>query len=734
MKINHIDTRHGTANQSTFSSGNCLPYTGLPWGMNYFTPSTADGRGAWWFHPEDRTFEGFRVTHQPSPWMGDFSHFTMTPVAGKLPGRSLWHTISSYRPDEAIFNPAELFVNSLRYQISSHLVPSMYGGILQMEYKNQAVLENALILHLPGRFELKWLDDKTLSFSVINYAGTEDPDFKFYITMRFDQPIKNVEAVEIRPDGAVNLAHSADQTFIGADGSVSIDFGSVRTQTVRFGTSFISSEQGMLNLERELNYQVEDYLVQAREAWENVLSRIEIEHHNPKQVSTFYHNLYRSFLFPQTFYEYNQAGEKIHYDTTSKSIKTGPLYTNNGFWDTFRTVYPLYSLVAVEEYGDMLEGFLNSYRETGFLPKWLSPDERGLMPGTLIDAVIADAAAKGIRPDLMPEFLTAMKKAATVQSENPNYGRRGTADYLKLGYVPLTHHESVNHTLDYAFSDYCISRVAEVIGDQKTAEFYAEQAKNYQHIFDAETGFMRAKDENGVFRPDFLDIRWGRDYAEGSAWQTSWSVLHDFAGLMKLHGSTEKFEQKLIELCNQRPNFNVDGYGFEIHEMSEMAALEFGQVAISNQPSFHYPYLFSYIGKPWMATPLIKNLLNEAFDDSPKGYPGDEDNGTMAAWYVFSSLGFYPVTAASGQYVLGMPLWDKATMILSSGKQLTISSTPNQPQQLFVNEINFADKSVSDTFIRHEHLTAGGELKFDLGIVPNPRNYSADQLPYSLSK
>ena len=716
MKINKIDTRHGTANQSTFSHGNCLPYTGFPWGMNYFAPSTGAARGAWWFHPEDRTFEGYRITHQPSPWMGDFSHLTMTPVAGPLPETSLWHTVSSYRPEESTFNPTQLKITQLCYQITSQLIPSMYGGILSMNYQNLSLKDNGLMLHLPGSYELQQLDDYSLELSIINFAGCEDENFTFYLKFTADQPF-------------VLSGNLSDE-----DSSVRLDFKAAKQVQIHFATSFISKEQAALNLEREQDNSAETYLENAESAWNNLFSRIEIEHHNQQEVSTFYHNLYRSFLFPQTFYEFDQEYQKIHYDTSSKTVKKGPLYTNNGFWDTFRTVYPLYSLIAVDEYGDMLEGFLNSYRATGFLPKWLSPDERGLMPGTLIDAVIADAASKNIRPDLMPEFLEAMKKGATSQSENSNYGRRGTKDYLKLGYVPLTHHESVNHTLDYAFSDYCISQVAKQTGDKETSDFYAHQAKNYQNIFDSETGFMRAKDADRNFRPDFLDIRWGRDYAEGSAWQTSWSVLHDFAGLIKLHGSRENFENKLIELCNQRPNFNVEGYGFEIHEMSEMAAIEFGQVAISNQPSFHYPYLFSYIDKPWMATPLIKNLLTETFNDSPKGYPGDEDNGTMAAWYIFSSLGFYPVTAASNQYVLGIPLWDKARINLSSGQQLTILAEPNAPQQVFVNQITFTDKKVNDTFIKHEELIKGGTLKFDLGIVPNPLKYTNEQLPYSLTE
>lgn len=183
MKINKIDTRHGTANQSTFSHGNCLPYTGFPWGMNYFSPSTGAARGAWWFHPEDRTFEGYRITHQPSPWMGDFSHLTMTPVAGPLPETSLWHTVSSYRPEESTFNPTQLKITQLRYQIKSQLIPSMYGGILSMNYQNLSLKDNGLMLHLPGSYELQQLDDYSLELSIINFAGCEDENFTFYLKL-----------------------------------------------------------------------------------------------------------------------------------------------------------------------------------------------------------------------------------------------------------------------------------------------------------------------------------------------------------------------------------------------------------------------------------------------------------------------------------------------------------------------------------------------------------------------
>lgn len=716
MNIQHIDTRHGTANQATFSNGNCQPYTGVPFGMNYFAPQTTDQKGSWWFHPNDRVFQGYRLTHQPSPWMGDFSHFVLTPFNGSLTENTLFHAQSSYRPEESTFCPTHLTIHQSRYAISSTMIPSMYGGILTIDsHKN----DSGLLLSFPGKHRIVQKDDYTVEGQVTHFAGSEDPNFTFYFTLRFDQPLQSKTLLSIEHNEAA---------------SIPLYFGNIDKQIVRFGTSFISQEQASFNLEQEINQTPEEYLADSTKQWQNYFDRIKIEHHDPKQLRTFYHNLYRVFLFPQTFYEIDATGQKIHYDTTSRTVKPGVLYTNNGFWDTYKTVYPLYSLIAVEKYEEMLEGFLNSYYETGFLPKWLSPDERGLMPGTLIDAVIADASIKGIRKDLMVDFLEAMKKGATVQSEKSNYGRQGTTDYLKYGYVPNTYHESINHTLDYAYSDFCISQVAKGLEDSETTRHYQKQSLNYQNIFDKETGFMRSKDTNGTFRTPFSSTRWGQDYAEGSAWQSSFAVYHDFDGLINAHGGSEKFEAKLIELCNQAPTFEVGGYGFEIHEMSEMAAIEFGQVAISNQPSFHYPYLFSYIGKPEMAQPLIKQLLTQTFDDTPTGYPGDEDNGSMAGWYIFSSLGFYPVTPGSGEYVIGMPLIDKAVIRLSNGESLTIKTSPNYPQQQFIHEIKRNGTAYKKLFFTHQDLLEGGTISYKLGIVPNPLVHSKEELPYSLSK
>lgn len=713
MEIQEIDTRHATANQYSFSNGNCLPYTGVPFGMNYFAVQTTNQKGNWWFHPEDHTFQGYRLTHQPSPWMGDFSHLLLTPVSGDLENLSLFHIQSFYQPEASIFSPIRMKIEQLRYQIVSTLIPSMYGGILTINYQQE---KNGFVLTLPGSYSIKQIDRHSLACQVVNFSGCEDDNFTFHFVMHFEEEILS----SIEPHN-------------GRDGSIFLPFGNIKKQTIRFGTSFISEEQAFLNLNREIELNAHMYLEKSRQEWQEYFDLIQVTHSDFKHTQTFYHNLYRLFLFPQTFYEINREGQKIHYDTSSKKVKLGSLYTNNGFWDTYKTVYPLFSLIAQEKYVDMLEGFLNSYENSGFLPKWLSPDERGLMPGTLIDAVIADAAVKGIGSDLMERFLIAMKKAATVQSDKSHYGRQGTLDYLKHGYVPSERHESVNHTLDYAYSDFCISRVAETLNKEADKLFYQKQALNYKNIFDSETGFMRAKDKDGNFRDNFLNTRWGQDYAEGSSWQSSFAVYQDFAGLINEYHSQDHFQEKLIELCNQTPAFDVDGYGFEIHEMSEMAAIEFGQLAISNQPSFHYPFLFSYIGKPEIGQPLLKQLMTQTFDASSKGYPGDEDNGSMAGWYIFNSLGFYPVTPGSGEYVIGMPLVRSAVLKLSSGKELRISTTPNLPQQQFIHHIQYNAKPHEALYFKHEDLMQGGEIFYHLGIVSNPKKIKPEHLPFSLS-
>ena len=483
---------------------------------------------------------------------------------------------------------------------------------------------------------------------------------------------------------------------------------------VQLATSFISKEQALFNLPRK---DFEETNSGAKASWEDLLGRFDVVETGSVDRTFFDHCLHRLFLFPQTFYEVNEQGENIHIDLASGAIKPGLFFTNNGFWDTFRTSFPLFALIIPEHYRQFLEGFLNSYRDTGYLPKWLAPDERGMMPGTLIDGLIADSACKNMAPEFEEEFLKAMIETATKTDPKAINGRHGLAQYQKLGYLSTDFHESVSHTLDYAYSDFCISTCAEKLGQEELAQTYAQYSKNYQNLFESETGYMRARDVDGNFRPDFSPYSWGRDYAECSAIQASLGVLHDISGLSQLMGGKEAFSNYLLKACQSLPLFETTGYGYEIHEMSEMATAPFGQLAISNQPSFHIPYLFRYSNYPQYTSLLIKTLRQKAFQAGWDAYPGDEDNGSLSAWYVWSALGLYPTCPGKASYDLGIPLFDHLRVYLTEKNQwLDVRTQQNYEHFHFVQDCQLDGKEKQS--ISHQELLNAQTLDFTLSWLP----------------
>lgn len=721
--LEFIDTRHGTENYPDFSNGNTLPITAMPFGMNHFSLQNND-QSNWFFNPQLNQVQGIRLTHQPSPWMGDFSHFLITPIIGQTNISSALLCQSSYRPEESIFKPHYLKVSQLRFGLITELTPSERGCQLRI-----TSLEPNLPIRILFRAKGESLFnlDKTkryLTGYVSNYSGCQDESFKMYIHVSFNQ------IVELKSEDTTNqFSTEREQTTI-----IEVKENSTEPLLISLATSFISVEQASLNAERELKSNFDETKEIARQTWESYLNRIEVSQENAEYTKTFYQCLYRIFLYPQKFYELSKDEEPIHYNTSNASVAKGILYTNNGFWDTYKTVYPLYSLIAPENYKEILEGFLTTFKETGFLPKWLSPDERGMMPGTLADAVIADAAVKGIiSKEELDRYLQAMLQTATVESKNKIYGRHGLDEYESIGYVSTNYQESVNHTLDYAYSDYCISQVAKQLDKQKLTKEYETKALRYKNLFDLETGFMRGRNLKGEFRKEFNSDSWGTDYTEGSAWQNSFGVYHDIQGLIDMYESPTLFMERITELVNRDPVFSVGQYGFEIHEMSEMAALKFGQMAISNQPSFHLPYLFTFAGEPYYSQVLLKQLMMYTFSSGFKGFPGDEDNGSMSGWYIFNAMGFYPVTPGSGEYVLGIPLFDKVTIHTSEKTSFTIKSQNNSPQANFVTGVKINEEPYTKLYLSHDQLRNNNSLCFRMGVVPTKTHYQPSDFPFSLS-
>ena len=686
-----IDTRFGTASKHAFSRGNTLPYTGVPFGMNYFVPQTSDQEGAWFFDPHLPIFQGIRLTHQPSPWIGDYSWLLLTPVTGQPGGDSLFHRQSSYDIDKACFQPHYLKLFSLRYQIETQLTPTCYGASIRFKQKQGKSL--SLYLHAADDLTIEQVDKRTLALRQEGKTETNK------------NPLILFTALQINTDILAVNQESGDWRIDFADSHAEI----------QLATSFISPSQALFNLPQT---DFDSCKANARADWEILLHRFDIVETGEADRIFFDHCLYRLFLFPQTFYEVNESGQAIHMDLSTGTVKPGVLFSNNGFWDTFRTTFPLFALIIPEHYHRFLEGFLNSYRDTGFLPKWLAPDERGMMPGTLLDGIIADSACKEMAPDLEEELLQAMLETATKCDPLGINGRHGLAQYQELGYLSTDHHESVSHTLDYAYSDFCIASCSKKLGKTEIADTYNTSSQNYRHLFDAETGYMLARDSQGNFRPDFSPYSWGRDYAECSAIQATLGILHDIPGLIQLMGGKEAFSNYLLKACQEAPLFETTGYGYEIHEMSEMATAPFGQIAISNQPSFHIPYLFRYSDYPDYTALLIKSIRQKAFHPCWQAYPGDEDNGSLSAWYIWSALGFYPTCPGKPNYDLGIPLFDHLRVYLAKeNKWLDIYAEQNYSHFNFVKECRLDQTSVSS--IQHQELLKAEQLNFTLSWLPN---------------
>lgn len=697
--VTDIDTRVGTYNSHAFSNGNTLPLTGYPFGMNYFALQTNHDKGSWFFNPHEPVYQGIRLTHQPSPWLGDFSWLLMTPMTSRPKSTDIFFRQSSYHRDRAIFSPHCLQIDSTRYQLNTELVPTLYGACLHMEAEDAI----QLALYAPGLSSYLQVDDFTIQARLENASETQDPHFAMYVRFCFDQPIQFFE----------NLDAEKKEELTGQELHTLLGFSS-QSVHCRLATSFISPEQAKFNLSQIQDFATEAFTTQAK--WQQLLDRIQVTKKGTASTDMFGHCLYRTLLFPQTFYELDEKGKAWHYDTTSQSAQPGKFFTNNGYWDTFRSNYPLLSLCYSDYLEQFLEGILTFYQDTGYLPKWLSPDERGIMPGTLVDGVIADACQKGLRPDLMPQLLEAMIKTRETPDPTLRYGRHGADVFEKYGYLPNDLHESVSHTLDYAYSDYCIGKVASHIQPEIT-DTYLEKSLGYRQLFDSKKGYIRSKNRQGQFRDDFNPYTWGRDYAECSAVQASLAPLHDIKGLIDLMGGQEAFLDYLLKLCKDDPTFSVEGYGYEIHEMSEMAQVEFGQFALSNQPSFHIPYLFQWTDKPEYTAILLHAARNQLFKPSFDGYPGDEDNGSMSAWYIWSCLGFYPVCPGNGDYQLGLPLFEEVKIYVSQTKNcLTLHCENAYEHFQFLTKTTIDGKAVHS--IQHDQLLKAQRIDFSRSIFP----------------
>lgn len=732
--VDRVNVLVGTQSSFELSSGNTYPVISRPWGMNSWTPQTGKMGDGWQYTYTANKIRGFKQTHQPSPWINDYGQFALMPVVGKNPkldeeGRASWF---SHKAEVA--RPYLYKVYLADYDTDVRLAPTERAAVMEIDYSaNSNPEERWLVIDLfDGESHIEQVDDHTIVGYTTKNSGGVPEGFRCYFYLKSESTIGEFHSHSISFVGERLLTFKD-----GRAGQISaVRFLSAESkQTIRIASSFISSSQAEETYRREVAGQsLEEVAREGRAEWNRLMSRIEVDD-APERTTTFYSNLYRSMLFPRRFYEITPKGDTVHYSPYNGKVLPGYMYTDTGFWDTFRSLFPLVNLIFPEEGAKMQEGLMNAYRESGFFPEWASPGHRDCMVGNNSASVAADAFIKGLGRIKSKELTEALLKCAnSVHPKISSTGRLGFDYYNKLGYIPcdVGIKESVARSLEYAYSDWCIYQVLRKtnapIRLQKT---YRERAMNYRHLYDHKSGWMRGKNIDGSWQSPFNPFKWGDVFTEGNALHYTWSVFHDIAGLIELMGGEKAFVHKLDSVFASPPIFDDSYYGFVIHEIREMQIMNMGNYAHGNQPIQHMIYLYNYAGRPDKTQYWIREVMNRLYSSHPDGYCGDEDNGQTSAWYVFSALGFYPVTPAGDQYVIGIPYFREVKLNLPNGMTTTIRA--EQPEANYIKRVERNGQPYPFTFIKYQDLLLGGSYHFHLSNRPSSWGQDKSVRPYSFS-
>lgn len=730
----YVNPLMGTQSSFELSTGNTYPAIARPWGMNFWTPQTGKMGDGWQYTYTANKIRGFKQTHQPSPWINDYGQFSIMPVTGKLEfdeeKRASWF---SHKGE--IATPSYYKVYLAEHDVVTEMTPTERAVLFRFTFPENehsyivvdAFDKGSYVKVIPE-------ENKIIGYTTRNSGGVPE-NFKNYFVIEFDKPFtyKGTFADKKLEEG--NLEQKADHT-----GAI-IGFSTRKGEIVhaRIASSFISFEQAAQNLKELGNDSFEQLAQKGNDAWNKVLGKIEVEGGNLDQYRTFYSCLYRSLLFPRKFYEFTADGQPVHYSPYNGQVLPGYMYTDTGFWDTFRCLFPFLNLMYPSVNKEIQEGLVNTYKESGFFPEWASPGHRGCMIGNNSASVLVDAYMKGVKVDDVKTLYEGLIHGTeNVHPEVSSTGRLGYQYYNKLGYVPydVKINENTARTLEYAYDDWCIYQLAKALNrPKKEIELFAKRAMNYRNVFDKESKLMRGRNENGQFQSPFSPLKWGDAFTEGNSWHYSWSVFHDPQGLIDLMGGKKMFITMLDSVFAVPPVFDDSYYGQVIHEIREMTVMNMGNYAHGNQPIQHMIYLYNYAGQPWKAQYWLRQVMDRMYTPGPDGYCGDEDNGQTSAWYVFSALGFYPVCPGTDEYVIGAPLFKKATLHFENGNNLVIDAQNNSKENLYIESLRVNGQESTRNYLKHADLLRGGTIEFKMGSQPNlNRGINDDDAPYPFSK
>lgn len=739
--VDYVNPLVGTDSDFSLSNGNTYPAIATPWGMNFWTPQTGDMGNGWGYTYDAKKIRGFKQTHQPSPWINDYAAFALFPETGELKikeeDRASW-----YSHKAEISKPHYYKAYLADYDVTTEITPTARAAQFRFTFPQT---DQAHIL-VDGFFKGSMVKVVPEEKKVIGYcrnnSGGVPENFHNYFVIYFDKEFDAIQTWEAIKNGKeTSINRSDNDTAEGEHVGAVLRFSTTEGEyiTAKVASSFISPEQAELNLKREIG---EDSFEQTRSKaateWNQTLGRIEVAGGTLEQYRTFYTALYRVLLFPRKFYEINANDEIIHYSPYNGEVLPGYMFTDNGFWDTFRAVFPFFTIVFPEFSGQVMDGLVNAYKESGWLPEWASPGHRDCMIGSNSAINITDAYLRGIRGYDIETLYEAILKNTKGKGPVNSVGRFGAEYYNQLGYVPydVGVNENAARTLEYAFADWCIAELGEALGKPKEEiALYRKRSQNYQQVFDPEIGFMRGKNKDGSWAETYSPDKWGDAFTEGAAWHWTWCVFHDPAGLAELFGGEEKMRQRLDEVFTAAPTFEDSYYGFQIHEITEMLITDMGQYAHGNQPIQHATYLYNWLGQPWKTQMRVREVMDKLYSSAPDGLCGDEDNGQTSAWYVFSAMGFYPVTPGTGQYALGSPLFQEVKIHLENGKTFELHAPNNSPNHLYFHSIKRNGESYNNTYIDYESIMQGDVYELDMNLEANKQfGIKKSSRPYSMSK
>ncbi|KUY25611.1 GH92 family glycosyl hydrolase [Elizabethkingia ursingii] len=731
--VDYVNTLMGTQSKHSLSNGNTYPAVGLPWGMNLWTPQTGKMGDGWAYTYDADKIKGFKQTHQPSPWMNDYGAFAIMPGVGK-PKFKEEERASWFSHKAEVATPYSYSVYLADADVTTELTPTERAAYFKFDFpKTDSAYVVIDALDKGSYIKILPKEKKIIGYTT-RYAAGKYENFKNYFVVQFD---KDFDLTSAWKDTAL-VNDQLEITSNHAGAIVGFKLKAKESVYAKVASSFISFEQAEINLKREIGSQsFTQVKSNAKDIWSKTLGKIEVKGGTDEQYRTFYSAMYRTLFFPQKIYEIDAQNKIKHWSPYNGKILDGRMFAGTGFWDTFRALYPFLNLVYPSINAEMQEGLANAFKEGGFLPEWSSPGFADVMIGNNSASVVADAYIKGLRGYDIETLWKAVVHGANNEGPMDAVGRRGVSYYNSLGYVPydVQINENAARTLEYAYDDFAIYQLGKALGKPESEiGIFKKRAYNYKNVFDTSTGMMRGKNKDGKFQSPFNPFKWGDAFTEGNSWHYTWSVFQDIDGLSKLMGGKKKFEAKLDEVFSLPPVFDDSYYGSVIHEIREMQIMNMGQYAHGNQPIQHMIYLYNYAGAPYKTQYWTRQVINKLYKPTPDGYCGDEDNGQTSAWYVFSALGFYPVTPATNQYVLGAPLFKEATIHLENGKKIEIKAPQNSQENIYVESLKVNNQPYSKNWLNHQELMKGAVLNFDMKAQPNKERGSQEKdFPYSMS-